>query len=49
MKMPSTVSDERSGCIKRFLTLSCSVRNQTENIGEWSSGVEEERSSGVVK
>ena len=33
MKIPNTVSDERSGCIHRLLTLSCSVRIQTESIG----------------
>ena len=33
MKMPNTVSDERSGCIHRLLTLNCNVRSQTLNIG----------------
>jgi hypothetical protein len=33
MKIPNTVSDERSGCIHRLLTLSCRVRSQTESMG----------------
>ena len=32
MKMPNTVSDERSGCIHRLLTLNCKVRSQMLNI-----------------
>jgi hypothetical protein len=41
MKIPSTVSDERNGCIKRFLTPNCNVRSQTENMRKWRSGGEE--------
>ena len=32
IKIPNTVSDERSGCIHKLLTLSCRVRSQMESI-----------------